>query len=135
VGFGGEPVSAYEIRHGRVSVAGGEALFETGGGEEGCRVGNTLGTSWHGVLECDGFRRALLSWVASECGLDWIPGEETFAATRERRFDMLADLVAENVDRDALLGLIERGPTPELPVISSQLSAFSGEAGGRASVG
>jgi adenosylcobyric acid synthase len=135
VGFGGEPVSAYEIRHGRVSVAGGEALFETGGGEEGCRVGNTLGTSWHGVLECDGFRRALLSWVASECGLDWIPGEETFADTRERRFDMLADLVAENVDRDALLGLIEHGPTPGLPVISSQLSAVSGEAGARAGVG
>lgn len=135
VGFGGEPVSAYEIRHGRVSVAGGEALFETGGGEEGCRVGNTLGTSWHGVLECDGFRRALLSWVAAERGLDWRPGDEPFASARERRFDMLADLVAENVDRDALLGLIERGPTPELPVISSQLSAFSGEAGGRASVG
>lgn len=121
VEFGGELVSAYEIRHGRVSVMGGEPLFAAASEEEGCRVGNTLGTSWHGVLECDGFRRAMLGWVAAERGLDWRSADEPFAAARERRFDMLADLVAENVDRDALLRLIERGPTPGLPVLSSRL--------------
>lgn len=121
VEFGGEPVSAYEIRHGRVSVMDGEPLFAAASGEEGCRLGNTVGTSWHGVLECDGFRRKLLAWVAAERGLDWRSADEPFAAARERRFDMLADLVAENVDRDALLRLIERGPTPGLRVLSSRL--------------
>lgn len=120
-GFGGEPVSGYEIRHGRVSVAGGEPLFATREGGEGCRAGNTIGTSWHGVLECDGFRREILNWVAAERGLDWRPGAEPFAAARENRFERLADLVAENVDRDALLRLIERGPTPGLPALSTQL--------------
>jgi adenosylcobyric acid synthase len=128
VGFGGdpkdvsEPVSAYEIRHGRVRVGGGEPLFVTDDGEEGCRLGNTLGTSWHGVLECDGFRRALLRRVSAERGLDWKPGDEPFAAARERRFDVLADLISEHVDRAALMRLIEGGPTPGLPVISSRLS-------------
>ena len=134
-GFGGEPVSAYEIRHGRVSAAGGEPLFVNGDGGEGCRVGNTLGTSWHGVLECDGFRRELLSWVAAERGLDWRPGDEPFAAARERRFDMLADLVADNVDCEALLRLIWDGPTPDLPVLGSQLSVAGGQAEDRAVVG
>jgi adenosylcobyric acid synthase len=136
--FGGElaePVSAYEIRHGRVSVAGGEPLFETGGGVEGCRVGNTLGTSWHGVLECDGFRRALLGWVAAGRRPDWRPGDEPFAAARERRFDILADLISENVDRDALMRLIEEGPTPGLPLISSRLSEAGVQAEARAGAG
>lgn len=134
-GLGGETVSGYEIRHGRVTVSGGEPLFSTESGEEGCRVRATLGTSWHGVLECDGFRRALLGWVAAERGLDWKPGNESFAAARERRFDILADLVAGNVDREALLRMIEGGPRRDLPVIRSQLSAVSGQAGDRAGVG
>lgn len=115
-------------------MSGGEPVFETsGGGEEGCRIGSTMGTSWHGVLECDGFRRALLGWVAESRGLDWRPGDEPFAAVRERRFDVLADLVADSVDRDALLRLIEDGVTPGLPVLSSQLSAVGGQE--RAGVG
>ena len=135
IGFGGETVFGYEIRHGRVSVSGGEPLFSAERVGEGCRAGATLGTSWHGVLECDGFRRALLGWVAAERTLDWKPGGEPFAAARERRFETLADLVAENVDREALLRMIDGGAKYDLPVIRSQLSAVSAQAGNRASVG
>ncbi|MDP8946477.1 MAG: cobyric acid synthase [Actinomycetota bacterium] len=118
--FGDAEVSGYEIRHGRVFRHGGEPLFVGDGLDEGCKVGATLGTSWHGVMESDGFRRSLLGWVARERGLDWAPGEESFAAARERRLEKLGDLVADNVDREALLRLIDDGPPPGLPVIRLQ---------------
>jgi adenosylcobyric acid synthase len=112
-GFGSEPVWGYEIRHGRVRRTGGEPLFAGEDFEEGCRSGSVLGTSWHGAFEADGFRRALLREVARTRGLDWTPGEQAFAAAREARFERLGDLVAENLDREALLRLIERGGTGE----------------------
>lgn len=121
VGFGGAAVSGYEIHHGRTHRTGGESLFTGVGFEEGCAVGNTLGTSWHGVLECDGFRRALLRRVAEERGLDWRPGVESFAAAREAQFEALGDLIAENIDREALLRVIDAGSPRQMPVVSGQL--------------
>ncbi|MGI9047788.1 MAG: cobyric acid synthase [Rubrobacteraceae bacterium] len=116
-GFGDAEVSGYEIRHGRVERRGGERLIVSGDSDEGCVSGNVLGTSWHGVLESDGFRRALLGWVVESRGLDWVPGDEPFAAAREKRFEKLGDLVAGNVDREALLRLIESGTPAGLPFI------------------
>ena len=107
--FGGAEVSGYEIRHGRVRRTAGEPLFIGDGFEEGCHDGNILGTSWHGVLESDSFRRGLLEMAASVRGLRWTPGEESFIAAREARFERLGNLVADNLDRDALLRLIEGG--------------------------
>ena len=126
-GFGDTEVSGYEIHHGRARRDGGEPLFEVGDGTEGCIRGTTLGTSWHGVLEADEFRRALLAWVAAERGLDWRPGEESFAAAREAQLERLGDLVADHVDREALMRMIDGGPPSGLPVVSSQLSAFSAQ--------
>jgi adenosylcobyric acid synthase len=124
-GFASAEVSGYEIHHGRIEQSAGEPLFEIDDKVEGCRVGATLGTSWHGVLESDDFRRALLKWVAAERALDWTPGEETFAAAREAQLEKLGDLIADNIDRDALMRLIYDGQPSGLPVVSSQLSAFS----------
>ncbi len=124
-GFGNADASGYEIHHGRVRRSGGEPLFESGESTEGCRVGATLGTSWHGVLESDAFRRALLVWVAQERNLDWTPGGESFAAARETQLQKLGDLVADHVDREALMRLIDDGQPPGLPIVSSRLSAVS----------
>jgi adenosylcobyric acid synthase len=118
-------VSGYEIHHGRVKRTGGEPLFETGDITEGCRLGSTMGTSWHGVLESDDFRRAFLARIAAERNLDWRPGDRSFAAAREAQLERLGDLVADNVDRDALMRLVDGGRPRGLPVVSSQLSAFS----------
>ncbi len=79
--LGGVPAHGYEIRHGRVQRGGGEALLapvahagtaDPAGGlpGEGCVQGTVLGTSWHGVLEGDELRRALLGWVARTRGRD-----------------------------------------------------------------
>ena len=86
----------------------------------------TIGTSWHGVFESDSFRRAFLRWVARERGLDWTEGDKAFAAAREAQLEKLGDLVAENVDREALLRLIENGPPEGMPTVGAQLSAVSG---------
>jgi len=123
--FGGSEVSGYEIRHGRVFRCGGEPVFVGDGFEEGCREGAVLGTSWHGVMESDGFRRSFLRWVASERGLDWEPGEISFSAAREARLERLGDIVAENIDRETLLRLVHDGPPDDLPVVRSQLSGIN----------
>ncbi len=128
-GFGNASVSGYEIHHGRTHLLDGTPLFVTETGTEGCRAGETLGTSWHGVLESDAFRRALLLWVAAERNLEWRPGDEPFAAAREAQLDKLGDLVAANVDREALLRTVENGAPTGLPVLSSQLSGLSDQEG------
>jgi adenosylcobyric acid synthase len=129
VGFGDAKVSGYEIHHGRVRREGGAPLFETGEDTEGCRIGTTLGTTWHGVLESDDFRRALLQWVAGERGLDWSPGEESFAAAREAQLEKLGNLVADHVDREALMRLIDDGQPSGLPVVRLQATGFRPQEG------
>ena len=125
-GFGNAEVSGYEIHHGRTRRFGGTPLFTGDSSEEGCATGNTLGTSWHGVLECDDFRRAYLKSIANDRNLDWRPGDESFAAAREAQYEALGDLIAENVNRDALLRLIDDGAPNNLPVVSGGLSASGG---------
>ncbi len=120
----GSDAGGYEIRHGRVSRHGGEPLLRDESGErEGCRAGSVLGTSWHGLLEHDDLRRALLGWVAQERGIRFHPGSEPFAALREARLDALGDLVAENLDTGRLAELIQTGPPPDLPTVHTEVSA------------
>jgi adenosylcobyric acid synthase len=115
----GVAATGYEIRHGRLRRHGGTPLIDDGSAMgEGCVTGAVAGTSWHGLLEGDDVRRALLSRVAAQCGRDWVPGDEPFAAVRERHLDRLGDLVEEHADTDALLELIERGAPSDLPVLA-----------------
>ncbi len=113
----GSAVGGYEIRHGRPEAHGGTALLTTDEDTpEGCCVRATLGTSWHGLLEHDDARRALLRWVAAERGLDFVPAPDvSFAAERERQLDRLGDLVAEHLDTERLRELIELGVPTDLP--------------------
>jgi adenosylcobyric acid synthase len=110
--------SGYEIRHGRVTRHGGDELLAAEDGEpDGCRVGPVIGTSWHGALEDDGFRRALLTRLAAERGRRFVPGDVPFASAREARLDVLGDLVAGHMDTDRLAALIEEGPPAGLPEV------------------
>jgi adenosylcobyric acid synthase len=108
----GEPVRAYEIHHGVTAVEGGEPFLD------GCRDGAVWGTTWHGALENDGFRRAFLADVALVAGRDFTPAPGTdFAALREARLDALGDLVEHHLDTDAVLRLIEHGAPSGLIVL------------------
>jgi adenosylcobyric acid synthase len=110
----GAPVAGYEIHHGVVAIHGitAEPFLD------GCRSGTVWGTSWHGTLENDEFRRAFLTEVAQLAGRDFKPAADTcFADLRQATLDRLGDLVAEHLDTAALCRLIEGGPPPGLPVI------------------
>jgi adenosylcobyric acid synthase len=117
----GAPVAGYEIHHGVAEVTdpageGSEPFLD------GCRRGPVWGTSWHGALENDEFRRAFLAEVAALAGRDFTPAPGTsFAAVREARLDLLADLVAGHLDTAALSRLIEDGPVSGLPSLVSSL--------------
>ncbi|HEV2770546.1 MAG TPA: cobyric acid synthase [Solirubrobacteraceae bacterium] len=122
--LGGVPAQGYEIRHGRVERRGGEALLAPAGEDqfaglpgEGCVQGAVMGTSWHGVLEGDELRRALLGWVARARGRDWRAGDEPFAAVRERHLDRLGDLIEEHADTEALRALLDDGAPGGLPTL------------------
>jgi adenosylcobyric acid synthase len=107
-------VAGYEIHHGVAEVAGAGAETFL----DGCRVGAVWGTSWHGTMENDAFRRAFLAEVAALARRDFVPAPGTdFAALREARLDLLGDLVAGHLDTDALLGVISDGAPPGLPVV------------------
>jgi len=107
----GEQVTGYEIHHGVVTSAGGGPF------PGGCAAGAVLGTTWHGIFESDGFRRALLRRVAAAAGRAFDPGHVTFAQIRERKLDTLADLIAAHLDTAALLDLIDHGAPAGLPFI------------------
>jgi adenosylcobyric acid synthase len=114
--------AGYEIRHGRVRVDGGEPALLAGDGEpDGCVDGCVAGTSWHGLLESDGLRRALLLWVAERRGRSFAPGGTPYAAVREARLDAVGDLIAEHVDTDRLRGLIDGGVPAGLPILHTEV--------------
>jgi adenosylcobyric acid synthase len=109
----GQPVRGYEIHHGVVTVEDGAEPFL-----DGARSGSVFGTTWHGALENDGFRRAFLTEVARISGRRFAVAPDTdFAAVRESRLDRLGDLVAAHADTDALWRLIEAGPPVGLPLL------------------
>jgi adenosylcobyric acid synthase len=109
----GQPVTGYEIHHGVVSYSEAAEPFLDGG-----RVGAVFGTTWHGAMENDGFRRAFLREVAALSGRRFVPAPGTdFAAVREARLDRLGDLVEEHADTDALWRLVESGPPADLPLL------------------
>jgi adenosylcobyric acid synthase len=112
----GEPVAGYEIHHGTVTPDGGEPFLD------GCAAGPVRGTTWHGIFENDGFRRAFLRDLAGRCGRDFSPAPDvSFAAVRERRFDVLADMIESHLDTGALGGLIDGGVPAGLPTVVSGL--------------
>lgn len=103
----GVPAAGYEIHHGRITRGAGEEFLG------GARAGNVFGTMWHGSLEGDALRGALLAEM-----LGRRPSAVSFAAARDARLDRLGDLVEEHVDVDALLWLAREGSPVDLPVLS-----------------
>jgi adenosylcobyric acid synthase len=118
----GHPVEGYEIHHGVVRLDPEAPATQAAAVEpflDGWRLGSVWGTTWHGALENDGFRRAFLTEVAAAAGRDgFVPAPDTsFARLREARLDTLADAVADHLDTEALERLIETGATPGLPFV------------------
>jgi adenosylcobyric acid synthase len=102
----GQPVTGYEIHHGRTKPAPGAVGWIT---VEGCQAagGRILGTNLHGLLDSDGFRAVFLAAVAARAGRAWAPSGVSFAAARSARFDRLADALEQNLDLAAIDDLIK----------------------------
>jgi adenosylcobyric acid synthase len=118
-------VHGYEIHHGRVVRSGDPALFcDDEGRDEGSDRGAVLGTHWHGLLENDGFRRALLARVAEQAGRRGfrVAADTSFAAERAAQLDLLGDLVEAHLDTAALEHVVGHGADPDLPVVMSSLA-------------
>jgi adenosylcobyric acid synthase len=118
----GAAARGYEIHHGQVvrrgaSLAGLVTLAD--GSVEGALTGCVAGTHWHGLLENDEVRRALLGWAASMAGRDgFVPAPDvSFSAARNAQFDLIADLIAANLDTAAVLRLIEHGAPTDLSIL------------------
>ncbi len=118
----GAPAHGYEIHHGRITRGADEEFLG------GARSGAVFGTMWHGSLEGDEFRRALVGEISAAAGASYEPGAVSFAALRERRLDLLGDLAEEHLDVDALLDLATSGAPAGLPALMSGLT--SGVMGG-----
>ncbi|WP_344072367.1 cobyric acid synthase [Prauserella alba] len=111
----GHDVRGYEIHHGVAEHDPGHAAEPF---LDGLRSGAVWGTMWHGVFENDAFRRAWLTEVARQSGVDWMPADAPgFAERREAMLDDLADAIDENVDTAALEKLITGGVPADLPTL------------------
>ncbi|MDT0202206.1 cobyric acid synthase [Nocardioides sp. AE5] len=104
----GAMTSGYEIHHGRITRGSGEEFLG------GARSGAVFGTMWHGSLEVDAFRQAILAQAASAAGRERQPSGVSFAERREARLDLLGDLVEAHLDVDALLALAGNGAPGDL---------------------
>ena len=107
----GAPVSGYEIHHGVTTTGAEEEFFG------GARRRHVLGTMVHGSLESDEFRHSLLREVAAWVGRPHTASGVSFEAARQARLDLLADLVEECLDMDAIDTLINEGAPSGLPVL------------------
>jgi adenosylcobyric acid synthase len=116
-----EPLYGYEIHHGRVT-----RNAETDWLGVGIRRGNVFGTHWHGLLDNDTVRRNWLREAAAACGRDGfvVADDVDVAARRDAQLDVMAQLLAEHVDIDAVLDLVSGGAPPR-PVIASELHGRS----------
>jgi adenosylcobyric acid synthase len=72
--------------------------------------GRLAATNLHGLFESDGFRHGFLARVARRRGRSFLPSAVRFADEREAQIDRLADLIADHLDVEAVLGLIAAAP-------------------------
>ncbi|MFE3443872.1 cobyric acid synthase [Nocardia sp. NPDC059180] len=88
---------------------------------EGSRRGPVWGTHVHGLMEADEFRRAWLTEVAAAAGRTGFRAASgtSVAAVRLAQLDLLADLVENHLDVDALEALIATGAPAGLPMVTA----------------
>lgn len=116
-----QPLTGYEIHHGRLSRCTEEAWFAVDDQPQGIARGAIFGTHWHGLLDNDDFRRAWLTRVADAAGRSgFVVGDTNVAARRDAQLDRIADLLAAHLDVGAVLGLLD-GPPPRRPHLATRL--------------
>jgi len=105
-----EPLSGYEIHHGQVTDAA-DPPWRSDGVDIGLRRGAVFGTHWHGVLDNNVLRRAWLTEAAAAAGRAGfvVAADVDVPGRRDAQLDLMADLLAEHLDVEAVLGLLAHG--------------------------
>jgi adenosylcobyric acid synthase len=116
------PLRGYEIHHGQIArTAEGDWLGSDP--SIGIRRGAVYGTHWHGLLDNDDVRREWLTDAATAAGRGGfvVADDVNVSARRDEQLDLMADLLAEHLDVEAIMGLLDDGP-PRRPSITSELT-------------
>jgi adenosylcobyric acid synthase len=112
----GQPVTGYQIHHGRTTGGPGWVHLDDAHGreDEGALDPDraaVLGTTLHGLFEADGFRAAFLTEIGRRRGKAFVPAGVSFRAAREAQLDRLADAVEAHLDMAALETIIKEAET------------------------
>jgi adenosylcobyric acid synthase len=112
------PLQGYEIHHGQVVRSGAEDWSGIG-----VRRDAVFGTHWHGLFDNDEFRRSWLTDAAAAAGRSGFvaAGDIEVSARRDAQLDVMADLLQNHLDVDAVMDLADAGPPPR-PTISTGLA-------------
>lgn len=105
----------YEIHMGTTTLDRGNVLSEIKqenmqGKADGINSGNVYGSYVHGIFDCDGVAKTIISALLRKKGLS---DEEVvsidLAAYKEKQYDLLAQGMRENMDMDMLYEILEQG--------------------------
>jgi adenosylcobyric acid synthase len=118
----GEPLSGYEIHHGRVVRCAEDSWFEAASESQGYRRSAVFGTHWHGLFDNDEFRREWLTNAAFSAGRFGfrVAANVNVAQRRDAQLDRMADLLASHLDLEAIMALLD-GPPPRRPTVNTGL--------------
>lgn len=115
----GHEVTGYQIHHGRVMPHGGDEFVvlddSNGPTVDGVRVGMRFGSTLHGLLDSDEFRRSFLNAVAEHRGKRFVSAGRSFHQTRLDAIERLADALAEHLDVAAIEQLISTAAPTKTP--------------------
>lgn len=105
----GARLSCYEIHMGLTSREGGAPFARfPDGREEGTAAGNCFGTYLHGLFDTGELVEKLATWLMTEKGLSpeniRVESQDSY---RERQYDLLARVVREHLDMEALYRAME----------------------------
>ena len=108
-GLGGARLSCYEIHMGLTRRTGGAPFARfPDGREEGTAAGRVLGTYLHGLFDTGELVERLAAWLMTEKGLSpeniRVESQDSY---RERQYDLLARVVREHLDMEALYRAME----------------------------
>ncbi len=107
--FDNTPLSCYEIHMGITQRAGGVPFARfPDGREEGAVEGKVFGTYLHGLFDTGALVERLTGWLIKEKGLSLenvqVESQEDY---RERQYDLLARVVREHLDMEAVYRAME----------------------------
>ena len=107
--FSGVGLTGYEIHMGSTENFGAAAFSRfSDGTADGAQCGNRFGTYLHGLFDSGAMITALTDWLASRKGISLLETASVpTAAYRQQQYDLLADLVRNNLDLDRVYRIME----------------------------